>query len=81
MSAGNPGSSARNTGLFFLQIADELRDEVIHCDQLEEEIRNSRLVTKTGKTLKKGLLILAGAIGGILLTVATQWVLSRLNLK
>ena len=52
-----------------------------YCDELEKEIRDSRLSVKTGKTIKKGLLLLLGAIGGTILTVATQWLLTRLNLK
>jgi hypothetical protein len=51
------------------------------CENLEEEIRNSTVGVKTGKTLKKVLLILLGAIGGIVITVVTQWVLARMNLK
>jgi hypothetical protein len=52
-----------------------------YSDQLEDEIRNSRLGVKAGKTAKKIMLILMGAVGGILLTVATQWILSLLKLK
>jgi pheromone shutdown protein TraB len=48
---------------------------------LEDEIENSRLGVKTGKTLKKGLLVLIGAVGGILLTVITQWILAKMNLS
>ena len=52
-----------------------------YCDELEKEIRDSKLSVKTGKTLKKVLLILLGAIGGVIATVATQWLLAQMNLK
>ena len=52
-----------------------------YCEELEKEIRESRLSVKTGKTLKKGLLVLLGAIGGVIATVATQWLLAQMNLK
>ena len=51
------------------------------CDQLELEIKNARLGVKTGKTVKKGLLLLFGAIGGVIIAIATAWILKQMNLK
>lgn len=37
MSAGTSVSAEEKNGMIFLQIAQKLRDEVIHCNRLEEE--------------------------------------------
>ena len=77
------GSTAKGNQGFPIEVA--ILDVTIEgrrlCETLEEEIRNSTVAAKTGKTVKKGILILLGAIGGIILTVATQWILAKLNLK